>query len=65
MRALAERGDALFAEFHGGDPELAAHAADAWKAGDPEAVSQGMVTAELWAYYGAVQASRGVNPGAR
>ena len=62
VQALAERGDALFAEFHGGDPELAAHAATAWESGDPEEVSRGMVTAELWAYYGAVQAARGAQP---
>lgn len=58
VRALAERGDALFAEFHGGDPELAAHAAQAWKGADPAEVSRGMVNAELWAYYGEVQAAR-------
>jgi DNA-binding transcriptional MerR regulator len=58
VRALAERGDALFAEFHGGDPELIAHAAEAWKGRDPAEVSRGMVGAELWAYYGEVQAAR-------
>ena len=59
VRSIADRGDALFAEFHGGDPDLVAHAAKAWEAGDPEDVSRGMVTAELWSYYGAVQAARG------
>jgi DNA-binding transcriptional MerR regulator len=59
VQTLAERGDALFAEFHGGDPELAAHASKAWKRSDSAEVSQGMVTAELWSYFGAVQAARG------
>ena len=58
VRALAERGDALFAEFHGGDPELVEHAAQAWKRRDPAEVSRGMLSAELWAYYGEVQAAR-------
>jgi MerR family transcriptional regulator, thiopeptide resistance regulator len=58
VRALAERGDALFAEFHGGDPELMARAAEAWKDRDPAEVSRGMVSAELWAYFGAVRAAR-------
>lgn len=65
VQRLAARGDALFAEFHGGDPELAAHASQAWEGGDPAQVSRGMVTAELWSYYGAVQSARGVRlPGA-
>lgn len=59
VQALAERGDGLFAEFHGGDPELVAHAAQAWAGRDPAEVSRGMLTAELWSYYGAVQAARG------
>lgn len=58
VQALAERGDALFAEFHGGDPELIAHAAEAWKGRDPAEVSRGMVSAELWSYYGEVRAAR-------
>jgi DNA-binding transcriptional MerR regulator len=57
--ALAERGDALFAEFHGGDAELIEHASKAWREDEPEDLSRGMVSAELWAYYGAVQAARG------
>lgn len=65
VQALAERGDGLFAEFHGGDPELVAHASKAWEASDPADASRGLVTAELWAYYGAVQAARGQRlPGA-
>lgn len=65
VRALAERGDGLFAEFHGGDPGLVAHAAKAWEGRDPAEVSQGMLTAELWSYYGAAQAARGQRlPGA-
>lgn len=59
VQALADRGDALFAEFHGGDPELVAHASKAWESGDAADVSRGMVTPELWSYYGAVQAARG------
>jgi len=62
VRALGERGDALFAEFHGGDPALVAHASQAWEQRDPAEVSQGMVGAELWAYYGAVQTARGQGP---
>ena len=58
VRALAERGDALFAEFHGGDPELVQHASEAWKGNDPAEVSRGTVSAELWSYYGEVQAAR-------
>jgi len=65
VQALAERGDALFAEFHGGDPALIDHASKAWEERDPETASQGMVGAELWGYYGAVQAARGGHlPGA-
>lgn len=65
VRALAERGDALFAEFHGGDAELVAHASKAWEEGDAADVSRGMVSADLWSYYGAVQAARGQRlPGA-
>jgi hypothetical protein len=59
VQALADRGDALFAEFHGGDPALVAHASEAWRSGDAAEVSRGMVTAELWSYYGQVQAARG------
>jgi DNA-binding transcriptional MerR regulator len=58
VQELAARGDALFAEFHGGDPELIAHAAEAWKGRDPAEVSRGTVTAELWSYYGEAQAVR-------
>lgn len=58
VQRLAERGDALFAEFHGGDPELIAHAGRAWRERDPGEVSQGMASRELWEYYGAVQAAR-------
>ena len=65
VQAIADRGDALFAEFHGGDPDLVDHAAKAWREGDPEEVSRGMVSAELWSYYGEVQAARGQRlPGA-
>lgn len=59
VQELAERGDGLFAEFHGGDPELIAHASKAWESRGPAETSRGMVSAELWSYYGAVQAARG------
>lgn len=56
--ALVDRGTALFAEFHGGDPELAGHATRAWQDNPVEETSRGMVTSELWAYYAAAQAAR-------
>ncbi len=58
VQALVERGDGLFAEFHGGDPELVALASDSWSGSDPAEVSRGMLTAELWSYFGAAQAVR-------
>ncbi len=56
--ALVDRGAALFAEFHGGDPQLEQVATRAWQERPVEEVSRGMVTSELWAYYAAAQAKR-------
>lgn len=65
VQALAERGDALFAEFHGGDPALVELASTTWERADAADASRGMLSAELWSYYGAVQAVRGQHlPGA-
>jgi DNA-binding transcriptional MerR regulator len=57
-QALAAKGDALFAELHGGDADLRAHATAAVSEQAPEEASRGMVSAELWAYYTAAQAVR-------
>ena len=65
VQALAERGVGLFAEFHGGDPELIEHASKTWRSGDPAEVSRGMLTRELWDYFGEVWKVRsGRAPGA-
>ena len=56
--ALVDRGTALFAEFHGGDPELVAHASRAWQDAPVEETSRGTVSAELWEYYAAAQSAR-------
>lgn len=65
VQALAERGEQLFGEFHGGDPELIEHARDTCQRGDPEEVSRGMLTRELWSYFGEVWTARArSSPGA-
>ena len=69
VQALAERGDALFAEFHGGDPELAAHAADGLEGRRPRGGlaghGHGRAVGVLRRGAGRAHAARGVNPGAR
>jgi MerR family transcriptional regulator, thiopeptide resistance regulator len=59
LRPLAERGRALVAMFTGGDPGITASLKAMWEKEDPEQVSRGMVDAELWDYYGKVQAAAG------
>ena len=58
LRPLAERGRELVAMFTGGDPGITSSLKRMWENEDPEKVSHGMVDAEVWAYYGKVQAAR-------
>ena len=58
LRPLAERGQELVAKFTGGDPGITSALKQMWEHEDPEQVSHGMVDAEVWAYYGQVQAVR-------
>ena len=57
LRPLAERGQELVAMFTGGDPGITSSLKQMWENEDPEKVSHGMVDAEVWAYYGEVQAA--------
>ena len=59
LRPLAERGRELVAMFTGGDPGIASSLKQMWENEDPEKVSHGMVDAEVWSYYGEVQAAIG------
>jgi DNA-binding transcriptional MerR regulator len=56
LRPLAERGRELVAMFTGGDPGITSALKEMWANEDPEQVSDGMVDAEVMAYYGKVQA---------
>jgi DNA-binding transcriptional MerR regulator len=58
LRPLAERGQELVAMFTGGDPGVTEALKQMWEKEDPEKVSHGMVDAEVWAYYGQIQAAR-------
>ena len=58
LRPLAERGQELVAMFTGGDPGVTQALKQMWEKEDPEVASHGMVDAELWAYYGRIQAAR-------
>ena len=58
LRPLATRGRELVAMFTGGDPGIMISLKRMWESEDPEKVSHGMVDAEVWAYYGKVQAAR-------
>jgi MerR family transcriptional regulator, thiopeptide resistance regulator len=57
LRPLAERGRELVAMFTGGDPGIMISLKRMWENEDPEKVSHGMVDAEVWSYYGEVQAA--------
>jgi DNA-binding transcriptional MerR regulator len=57
LRPLAERGRELVAMFTGGDAGITSSLKRMWENEDPEKVSHGMVDAEVWAYYGKVQAA--------
>jgi MerR family transcriptional regulator, thiopeptide resistance regulator len=57
LRPLAERGRELVAMFTGGDPGITSALKEMWEKEDPEQVSHGMVDAEVWDYYGKVQAA--------
>jgi DNA-binding transcriptional MerR regulator len=57
LRPLAERGRELVAMFTGGDPGITVALKAMWEKEDPEQVSHGMVDAEVWDYYGKVQAA--------
>jgi DNA-binding transcriptional MerR regulator len=59
LRPLAERGRELVAMFTGGDPGITSALKQMWEKEDPDQVSRGMVDAELWDYYGKVQAAVG------
>jgi DNA-binding transcriptional MerR regulator len=59
LRPLAERGRELVAMFTGGDPGITTALKQMWEKEDPETVSHGMVDAEVWDYYGKVQAAVG------
>jgi MerR family transcriptional regulator, thiopeptide resistance regulator len=59
LRPLAERGRELVAMFTGGDPGITSALKEMWAKEDPDQVSHGMVDAELWDYYGKVQAAAG------
>ncbi len=59
LRPLAERGRELVAMFTGGDPGITSPLKEMWANEDPERVSRGMVDAEVWSYYGEVQAAVG------
>jgi DNA-binding transcriptional MerR regulator len=57
LRPLALRGRELVAMFTGGDAAIATSLKSMWENEDPEKVSHGMVDADVWAYYGEVQAA--------
>ncbi|MGZ8648746.1 MAG: MerR family transcriptional regulator [Solirubrobacteraceae bacterium] len=57
LRPLAERGRELVAMFTGGDPGITSALKEMWEKEDPDEVSHGMVDAEVWDYYGRVQAA--------
>ena len=57
LRPLALRGRELVAMFTGGDAGIATSLKSMWENEDPEKVSHGMVDADVWAYYGEVQAA--------
>ncbi len=57
LRPLAARGRELVAMFTGGDPGVTGSLKQMWENEDPEKVSHGMVDAEVFAYYGRVQAA--------
>jgi MerR family transcriptional regulator, thiopeptide resistance regulator len=59
LRPLAERGRELVAMFTGGDPGITSALKEMWAKEDPDQVSHGMVDAEVWEYYGKVQAAAG------
>jgi len=59
LRPLAVRGRELVAMFTGGDPGITSALKEMWAKEDPDQVSHGMVDAELWDYYGKVQAAAG------
>jgi DNA-binding transcriptional MerR regulator len=59
LRPLAERGRELVTMFTGGDPGITVALKAMWEKEDPEQVSHGMVDAEVWDYYGKVQAAVG------
>jgi MerR family transcriptional regulator, thiopeptide resistance regulator len=59
LRPLAERGRELVAMFTGGDPGITSALKEMWEKEDPKQVSHGMVDAEVWDYYGKVQAAAG------
>jgi MerR family transcriptional regulator, thiopeptide resistance regulator len=59
LRPLAERGRELVAMFTGGDPGITSALKEMWAKEDPDQVSHGVVDAELWDYYGKVQAAAG------
>jgi MerR family transcriptional regulator, thiopeptide resistance regulator len=58
LRPLAERGRELLAMFTGGDPGIKDSLNRMWANEDAEKLSQGMVDAEVMAYYGKVQAAQ-------
>ena len=57
LRPLAQRGRELIAMFTGGDPGITESLKRMWENEDPETASHGMVDAEVFAYYGKVQAA--------
>ena len=57
LRPIAERGRELVAMFTGGDPGIKRSLNEMWQNEDPAELSQGMVDAEVMAYYGKVQAA--------
>ena len=59
LRPLAKRGRELVAMFTGGDPGITSALKEMWAKEDPDQVSHGMVDAEVWEYYGKVQAAAG------
>jgi DNA-binding transcriptional MerR regulator len=59
LRPLAERGRELVAMFTGGDPGITSALKEMWAKEDPDQVSHGIVDAEVWEYYGKVQAAAG------
>jgi len=57
LRPLALRGRELIAMFTGGDPGITESLKRMWESEDPETASHDMVDAEVFAYYGKVQAA--------